>query len=115
MRVLFSATTGKGETELIGRRSHKEALFTAPATAEASSAKLGITILFPSFIFVASLWLIDVSVGSMLSGSDVVGLTGIHDPTTTYNIWLVMATLSCFMIAGIATMEVTGWGRKGKA
>ena len=76
--------------------------------AESSSrAKSGITIIFLSFMFIASLWLIDVSVGSMLSGSDVVGLTGIHDPTTTYHIGLVLATLSCFMIAGFAAMKIS--------
>lgn len=74
--------------------------------ADTSRAKSGITIIFLSFMFIASLWLVDISVSSMLSGSNVVGLTGIHDPTTTYHIGLVLATLSCFMIAGLAAMKI---------
>ena len=74
--------------------------------ADASRAKFGVTIIFLSFMFIASLWLIDVSVSSMLSGSDLVGLMGIHDPTTTYHIGLVLATLSCFMIAGLAAIKI---------
>jgi hypothetical protein len=112
--VLLSATTMSNETELVRAKSSKEALFNVPRRIGSSGAKLRITIILISFIFVGSLWLIDVSVGSMLSGSDVVGLTGVHNPTTTYHIGLMLATLSCFMIAGIAAMEVTGWGRKGR-
>jgi len=57
-------------------------------------------------MFIASLWLIDISVSSMLSGSDLVGLMGIKDPTVTYHIGLVLATFSCFMIAGLAAIKI---------
>ena len=105
--VLLSASIENSEMGLIKPRVSKEALFSAQTMAEPSRAKLGATIIFLSFAFVASLWLIDISVGSMLSGSDLVGLTGIPDPTVTYHIGLVLATLSCFIIAGIAAMKMT--------
>jgi hypothetical protein len=74
-------------------------------SADVSRAKSGVMIVFLSFLFIASLWLIDISVSSMLSGSDLVGLMGIKDPTVTYHIGLVLATFSCFMIAGLAVIR----------
>ena len=105
--VLLSASIKSSEIEPTRPRVFKEDSFSVQTTAESSRAILAIAIIFLSFAFVTSIWLIDISVGSMLSGSHV-GLTGLSDPTLTYHIGLVVATLSCFTIAVIAAMKTTG-------
>jgi len=105
--VLLSASIESSKMEQISPRVFDEDSFSAQPTAEPSRAKLGAAIIFLIFAFVASLWLVYISVGAMLSGSDVVGLMVISDPTLTYRIGLVLAALSCFMIAVIAVMNIT--------
>jgi len=105
--VLLSASIESSKMEPIRPRVFNEDSFSAPTTAEPSRAKLGVAIIFLSFAFVASLWLVYISVSYMLSGSDAVGLMGISDPTLTYRIGLVLAASSCFMIAVIAAMNIT--------
>jgi hypothetical protein len=85
----------------------EEDSFSAPSMAEPSRAKSGVAIIFLSFAFVASLWLVYISVDAMLSGSNLVGLMGISDPTLTYRVGLVLAAFSCFTIAAIAAMNIT--------
>jgi hypothetical protein len=102
--VLLSALIKSSKIEQNRPRVFKEDSFSVQTRSE-SKAVLGIVIIFLSFAFVTSIWLIDISVGSMLSGSHV-GQTGISDPTLTYQIGLVVATLSCFTIAVIAAMKI---------
>jgi hypothetical protein len=94
--------------EPIRSRVFDEDSFSAPTMAEPSRAKSGVAIILLSFAFVASLGLVYISVSYMLSGSDMVGLLGISDPTLTYRIGLVLAALSGFTLAVIAAMKTTG-------
>jgi hypothetical protein len=105
--VLLSASIESSKMEQIRPRVFEEDSFSPHTTAGPSRAKLGVAIIFLSFAFVASLWLVYTSVGAMLSGSNVVGLFGISDPTLTYRIGLVLAALSCFTIAVIAAINIT--------
>jgi hypothetical protein len=103
--VLLLASIKSSKIEPDKPRVFKEDSFSVQTTPESSRAELGIALIFLSFAFVTSIWLIDISVGSMLSGSHV-GLYGISDPTLTYHIGLVVATLSCFTIAVIAAIKI---------
>jgi hypothetical protein len=103
--VLLSASVKSNKIEPNRPGVFKEDSFSVQTRSESSRAELGIAIIFLSFAFVTSIWLIDISVGSMLSGPHV-GLTGISDPTLTYQIGLVVATLSCFTIAVIAAIKI---------
>jgi len=105
--VLLSASIESSKMEPIRSRVFKEPSFSDQPMAESSSAKSGVAIIFLIFAFVASLGLVYISVDAMLSGSEVVGLLGISDPTLTYHIGLVLAALSCFMMAAIAAMNIT--------
>jgi hypothetical protein len=106
--VLLSASIESSKMEPIRPRVFEEDSFSAPTMAEPSRAKSGAAIIFLSFAFVASLWLVYISVDAMLSGSNVIGLLGISDPTLTYRIGMVLAALSCFTLAVIAVMKTTG-------
>jgi hypothetical protein len=86
-------------------RVFKEDSFSVQTKPESSRTILGIMIIFLSFAFVTSIWIIDISVGAIRSGSNV-GLTGISDPNLTYHIGLVVAILSCFTIAVIAAIKI---------
>ena len=105
--VLLSASIESSKMEPIRPRVINEDSFSAQTTTGSSSAKSGVAKILLSFAFVASLGLVYISVSSMLSGSDVVGLLGISDPTLTYRIGLVLAALSCFTIAVIAAINIT--------
>jgi len=50
-----------------------------------------------TILFVASLWLVDVSVSAMINEGVVVSLFGISTPVVTYHIGLVLAT-SMYMV-----------------
>jgi len=103
--VLLSASIKGNKTRPNRLGVFKEDSFSTQTTPGSSRVELGIAIIFLSFAFVTSIWLIDISVGSMLSGSHV-GLTGISNPNLAYHIGLVAATLSCFTIAVIAAMKI---------
>jgi hypothetical protein len=105
--VLLSASLENSRMEPIKPMAFEEDSFSAPSMAEPSRAKSGVAIILLSFAFVASLGLVYFSVDAMLSGSNVLGLMGISDPTLTYRVGLVLAALSCFTIAAIAAMNVT--------
>jgi hypothetical protein len=104
-RVLLSATIESSKMEQIRPGISDEDSFSPPTTAGYSRAKLGAAIIFLSCAFAASLWLVYISVGAMLSGSDLAGPFGISDPTLMYHIGLVLAALSCFMIAVMAAIR----------
>jgi flagellar biosynthesis protein FlhB len=103
--VLLSASVKSSKIEPNRPRVFKEDSFSVRTAPESSRSILGIAIISLSFVFVTSIWLIDISVGSMLSGSNV-GLSGISDPILTYHIGLVVAILSCFTIVVIAAIKI---------
>ena len=55
-----------------------------------------------TFFFMTGMWAVDVSVGSMLSNGEVVGLFGSREPVVQYHYGLLLSGLSflviCFML-----------------
>ena len=66
-------------------------------------------LVFLMFTFMAGLWLMDVSVGAMNTGGELIGLVVRNpDPMITYHIGLGVSALSCFSMALIAVHHVLG-------
>lgn len=105
--VLLSASIESSKMEQISPMVFEEDSFLTQTTVGPSRAKLGVALIFLVLSFVASIWLVYISVGAMSSGSNMVGPLVISDPTLTYRIGLGLAALSCFTMAVIAAVNIT--------